>query len=167
MPEVYITMSFGEIRFSYATPEELNEQLKAIESQVPLIEATAVKVRPRPRRPPKPGYGEVYGFTSDGLVELYKWPPAQVQIVALALYAYSPYLVSVNELSRVTGIETVYSSVLAQKKNKQYFRREGDLYGLRPPGVKMVQELRLGTPAPALAEPGIEPIVETDQPKGD
>lgn len=142
MKDAIIRTGFGEIRIPYGTTEELAAALEALDAQIKMISQAASQFTPTPPRPPKPGFERIYRFLSDGSLEILIFPSASVHKVVLVLWAYHPELVTIKALEKVTGIEDVGNRILWQKKNKKYFRNDGDAYGLIQPGLELVSKFK-------------------------
>ena len=140
MPEVRINTSFGDIRINYNNTEELNAALEGLQEQMSLISQAVEKVTPRPQRLPKPGYENAYRFLPNGKVEILLFPSALVQVAVLALFAYHPDVVTADELEQVTAIDDIVAKVVGQTKNKKYFRKMNNTYGLNKEGLDFFME---------------------------
>jgi hypothetical protein len=88
----------------------------------------------------KPGYEKAYRFSPSGKLELLIFPSVLVQRAALALFAYNPDTVPADQLEQVTGIDDIVAKVLGQTKNKKYFRKIKDTYGLSTDGLTFFME---------------------------
>lgn len=163
MQTVTINTSFGNITFQYLDDSELSQKLDEIESQITLIGRRVKQLLPRAQRLPKPGFELSYRFTPNGQVELLHYPSQKTKIVALALYAYHPEMVSISELENVTGIEDILAKVLGQTLNKKYFRRDDDSFGLSQEGINLISEvLPPSLPKPAIPEDVVGPKDEVE-----
>lgn len=140
MPEVSIATEFGHYTISFDTDDQLNDALGRMRDHIATVDSSTEGLRPRAQREPKPGLEAFYGFTPGGQVELFTFPPQLLGAVALALHAYHPQMVTHSELEMVTGIRDVYSRVLRQANNQQYFRTRDDLFGLSHEGVAYFEE---------------------------
>ena len=136
--EARIRTEFGDIRIDFTTEEQLQAELDLLEAHVAQIQKTAGTIVPPLPRSPKPGFEYAYRFLPTGRVELLVFPDAMSKLVALALFAYFPDPVAVEEIETITGIENVYESVLKQSNNRKYFRKADEGYGITPEGVKLV-----------------------------
>jgi len=140
MWEARIRTEFGDVRLSYESEEQLEQLLKNLPRQVAAIAAASKSLLPKQPRAPKPGYEHIYRFTPQGLVELLHFPTVKTKLACLALFAYQPDMVDASTVERVTGIANVQGIVLSQTKNRKYFRKDGELCGLTPEGISLVQE---------------------------
>jgi len=152
MSEARIRTGFGDIRITFQNDDELQAALQSLEEQITVIQQVADKVAPRLPRSPKPGYETAYRFTPDGSVELLVTPPNRNEAVALVLHAYSPDLVRVEEIERITGIREVSRRVLTLTQNREHFYRLDDKWGLTFEGRQMVEE-RIGATLAHPTEP--------------
>ena len=151
MPIVRINTRFGSISFEYESEDQLQESIDQVISASDFIESQVGHLLPRTQRKPKPGFEMAYRFTPDGTVELLHYPPESVRATALALFAYHPDMVSASDLETVTGIDDIVAKALGQTKNKKYFRKSDDFYGLSADGIKYIHEVI----APTLPEPSM------------
>ncbi len=141
MTEAKILTSFGSIRVSYNSTEELQAALKGLEEQIRMISDITTKISPPPPRTAKIGYENAYRFSVNGSIELFFFPPVSLHLAALALFAYYPDTVTTAELEKVTGITDIVGKVIGQTKNKKFFRKVGNSsYGLSEDGLKLVSE---------------------------
>ncbi len=153
MREVVLRTSFGTMKFQYEDQSSLDASLREIASEINTIAEATKQFLPRESRMPKPGLELAYRFTPSGKVELLYLPQTSVACVAFCLYAYHPETVSITELEAVTCISEVVAKVLSQTKNKQYFRKENEAYGLSSDGLTYVVAKILPTvPKPAIQE---------------
>lgn len=135
MPHVIVKTAFGTIQFEYDDDDDLKRRLPEILKQAELVQEAVRALLPREPRTPKPGLAHIYQFTPSGTIELFHFPSTALATCILALYAYHPDMVSVGELEQATGISPIVSKVLGQTRNKKYFRKHGDMYGLSEAGL--------------------------------
>lgn len=140
MKQAIIDTSFGQIRISYDSGDELGAALERITDEVRAIDETAKQIVPTRIREPKPGYERIYRFTSDGDLELLRVPPLKKDAVALALYAFHPDYASSEQLKASTSIEKIAQNVISTGDNKRYFKKIDDGYGLTFEGLRLVTE---------------------------
>lgn len=140
MAEAIIKTNFGEIRIPYNNTNELKEALEQIEEQIRILSDATEMIAPLESRAPKPGFEKLYRFLGNGTVELFHYPQTLLHIVILALFAYQPETVTAQKLEETTNIKDVVGKVVGQTKNKDYFRKVGDTYGLSPEGVQLFIE---------------------------
>ena len=139
MKEAKVRTNFGDIRFTYNNIEELKDALQGLDEEINIISDATSKIISSEPRLPKPGYENAYRFLPNGRVELIYFPPIELRLAILALFAYHPESVTVMELENVTGIIDI-SKILGQTNNKKYFRRSNESYGLTLEGVQLVAE---------------------------
>lgn len=136
MPEITINTKFGTVKFEYQDDDDLDNSLPTIKQQISKVSDGFAQFIPKDQRSPKPGLDDAYGFTSDGLVELFEYPSSAIATVIFALYAYHPEMVPAESVEHTTGISNAVSKVLGQTKNKKYFRVEDGIYGLSREGIE-------------------------------
>lgn len=140
MKEAKIKTTFGDIRITYNSIDELNLSLQGLNEEIKIISDATTRITPSEPRLPKPGYENTYRFLPNGSVELLYHPSVSLHLAALALFAYHLESVNATELEKITTINDVANKVLWQTKNKKYFRKTADLYGLSPEGLQLVAE---------------------------
>jgi hypothetical protein len=122
MPEIVIKTNFGELRTTYSNADELDATLSDLPDQIARIEKAVATVRQSGPRLPLPGYEDYYRFTSDGKVQLLKFPTKSIHLVILALFAYSPTMVTEVEIEQITGVKNARDKVIYQNTSRKYFR---------------------------------------------
>jgi hypothetical protein len=150
MKEAIIKTTFGEVRLTFQSTEELDAALQDLQPQIERIRASTAAIIPSLPRIPKAGYESHFQFTPSGSLELLKLPKKQNEAVALALFAFHPDTLASEDLERILGIDDVARRVLAQKAHVALSVKVDDKYGLTFAGIQMVQD-KFG-PAQAAAE---------------
>jgi hypothetical protein len=139
MTSLVVSTSFGSVEVAYSTREELVQILGSLPGEIELVENSIGQAGAKGQRIAKEGFDSAYRFVN-GKVELLAHPLSAIEAVVLTLYAYYPDMAWDKDVRASTGIEDFRSKVVTQTKNREYFRIDGDRYGLSDEGLSYVQE---------------------------
>ena len=136
MPEVRIKTDFGEVVIPYNNMNELELGLQDLDKVIDTVSKKALNIV---KTKSKTGYEDIFGFTQDGLVDLYNAPSYALHRVILVLFAYHPRGATVEQVSKSSGVKQVARNYLTPSSYRKYFTKlSKDEYGLAQEGLSLV-----------------------------
>jgi len=137
--EYRVSTKAGLLIFHFDTLKEFQDNLAEIDVDS-LIKSADAKlggiILSEPRQP-KPGFEDVYRFTSEGFVELLKVPQSKIDTIGLVLFAFDPNPASFNQIARSSGVPDP-SVYLSTKQYAKYFTRTKEGYLLNQEGKEWI-----------------------------
>ena len=137
--EYRVSTKAGLLIFHFDTLKEFQDNLAEIDVDS-LIKSADAKpggiILSEPRQP-KPGFEDVYRFTSEGFVELFKVPQSKIDTIGLVLFAFDHNLASFNQIARSSGVPDP-SVYLSTKQYAKYFTRTKEGYLLNQEGKEWI-----------------------------
>jgi len=139
--EVRVKTKIGEIVINFDTLEELKSNVDALDINVVTNYLSKFEsLIPTEPRKPKPGFEEIYRFTTSDLVEFINIPDTltKSEIVALVMFAYHPEEVTSQQVVSSSGIREAVGDYLTHRDYKKYFIRRDGTFTLSNEGLKWV-----------------------------